>query len=338
MKTIYKYLILFFIFVCSSCENEIPFNVENSSPKLILNALLEAGRETNYISIGLTGRDSASFVDNAKIDIYINNELKEVITETCLPDDSVYYKMKAYKMTARFFPGDLVKVEVRTDDGKYYAWAEDFVPEVINIEKIDTFLFIGKRPDLDIDYAYLHLMMPFTDNPDKRNFYRLTVTENTSFYGISEFTAKDSVYVYEYHHNLYNQEDIVLNDGRLPNDDNNRPFPEAKNWFNVFNDSYLNGTYDMRINLGMLSWYYMPLHMDVKRIATKVKVRLISITETEFFYLKALNSYASSDFDFFLTQPVLFPGNVHGGVGILGFEADCNQTISLPDYCLEENI
>lgn len=335
MKTQYSYIIVFVIFVLSACETEIPFNIENNPPKLMLNALFEAERDTNYISLGLSGRDYTTLIDDAKIDIYINNELKDEITEAGLLGDN---QIKAYKTVLKFSPGDIIRIEAKTNDGKYHAWAEDVVPEPIGIENMDTITYTGKIPGLDNKEFYaLHLKITFTDEPAIKNYYRLAITECTKWYGISESTAVDSVVTFNGAFNLSEQADIVLNDGKHPSGNFDFPLSEVENSFNVFDDSRLNGTYVMSIGISLLSRDLFPCNMKVKQISKEVRVRLISITEAEFYYLKALNLYASTDFDFFLSQPMSFPGNVHGGAGIIGFESESSHTIVLPDFYPEEN-
>lgn len=110
------------------------------------------------------------------------------------------------------------------------------------------------------------------------------------------------------------------------------------NEVSVYAEDNFDITSRISVNIGvaLLPRYILPERMKVKQISKQVKVRLISVTETEFYYLKALNLYASTDFDFFLSQPMSFPTNVHGA-GILGFEAGTTHTIVFPDYFPEEN-
>jgi len=333
MKTKYSCIIVSVVFILSACETEIPFNLENYPPKLMLNALLEVERDTNYISLGLSGRDYVTFIDDAKIDIYINNELKEEITEASLIEDIWdYQKINVYPTTVKFLPGDLVRIDAKTNDGKYHAWAEDVVPESIGIENIDTATFIGKIPELDDREFYsLYLRLTFTDEPAKKNYYRLALAECTTWYGISESSEMDTV-AYKGTYNLSNQADIVLNEGKHPSNNLKFPVAEVENSFNVFDDSRLNGPYTMQIGISLLSRDVIPGYLKVKQTSKQLKVRLISITESEFYYLKALNLYASTDFDFFMSQSTSLPSNVHGGIGIVGFEAGTTHTIVFPDY------
>ncbi|MDR2921268.1 MAG: DUF4249 domain-containing protein [Tannerella sp.] len=334
MKTTCLFIILSAVFVFSACENEIPLKVKNNSPKMILNALFEVERDTNYISLGLTGLDYVDLIDNAKIKIYVNNELKDEINKVSLLN-YYYNDLKVYKTTLKFSPGDLVRIEAETPDGKYHAWAEDIVPELIGIENIDTTTYVEK--DIWGEYAHLRIRTTFTDNPGKKNYYRLAITEHKTYHGLSIITEMDSVVVDEYPVELNIREDIVLNDGRPPLDNSSYPLPETKNQMNIFDDSRLNGSYTLNVSFRLDSWFSSPWNVEIKQLSRRIKVRLISITEAEFYYLRALNLYVSDNYDDILSQPIRYPSNVHGGIGIFGISFGTSQTIQLPDYILMEN-
>lgn len=67
MKTyIYHPLILLvIILVTVSCENELPFNIKDNPPKLVMNAFINADSLTNVLFLNLTGKDYANHIENA---------------------------------------------------------------------------------------------------------------------------------------------------------------------------------------------------------------------------------------------------------------------------------
>ena len=67
MKTyIYHPLILLvIILVTVSCENELPFNIKDNPPKLVMNAFINADSMTNVLFLNLTGKDYANHIENA---------------------------------------------------------------------------------------------------------------------------------------------------------------------------------------------------------------------------------------------------------------------------------
>ena len=50
MKT-YTYILFILIatFTTVSCENELPFNIKDNPPKLVMNALINADNQTNIL-------------------------------------------------------------------------------------------------------------------------------------------------------------------------------------------------------------------------------------------------------------------------------------------------
>ena len=326
MKNLSIYFLLVVVF--TACENEIPFNIKNNPPKLIINALLNSDNDENYVSLSLTGRDSITLVKEAQVNLYVNGDLKEQQTET--------NETLAYVLKSKFKPGDKVKIEVQTNDGKYHAWAEDIVPYPIEIEQVDTMSYI--EGEWEWDYytnKYMRFKTTFTDNSSDKNYYRLAVLREDTIYGTIVYSDIDTMLISKRSTYLYTNEDIVLNGGRIPIDDENSLVNQAENEFCVFDDSYLNGRYTMTVS-SYIADHYIPSLLKNKRISTTLKVCLISITEAEYYYLRALNLYYSNNYEEYLSQPISFPGNVHGGIGIVGFEAGNSQAIRLPDSFPED--
>ena len=77
MKTyIYHPLILLvIILVTVSCENELPFNIKDNPPKLVMNAFINADSLTNVLFLNLTGKDYANHIENATVEVHVNGEL-----------------------------------------------------------------------------------------------------------------------------------------------------------------------------------------------------------------------------------------------------------------------
>ena len=58
MKTFIHYLfILISVLTIASCENDLPFNVKDNPPKLVMNALINADSLTNIVFLNLTGKE-----------------------------------------------------------------------------------------------------------------------------------------------------------------------------------------------------------------------------------------------------------------------------------------
>jgi len=71
---------------------------------------------------------------------------------------------------------------------------------------------------------------------------------------------------------------------------------------------------------------------------TYLTIRLISITEPEFYYLKTLNYLESDAYDDYLSEPPLIPGNVKNGTGMVGFSSENGVTMHvIKDYNLKDD-
>jgi hypothetical protein len=340
----YIYLIIITLFVVS-CENEIPFDIKNNPPKLVINALFDAGKEKNEIILALTGREKVTYINEAVIDIYINGELKEHLTEPDPVYDPMQYQgegpiNRTYKTKIRFAPGDVVKIEAKTNDGKYRAWSEVTVPQPINIEKVDTTI-VTKNAARHSSSKYLRVKTTFTDNGKQANYYRIAMLFDLEIEAKSPITSKDTVINRTVTNTLIVNEDVVLTDGRpSTEDDDNGLLTPVRNNYGVFDNSRISGTYTMITSM-MIPYFHFDYpdyyqssdrYEDIKRIKVKAKVRLLSISKMQYFYLKALNTYDSEDYDDYFNLPVKFPSNIEGGTGIFGISIGNEAIVPLDDY------
>jgi len=342
---IYNILSAFILIsVFTSCENEIPFNIKNNNPKLIVNAIIDVTNQDNYIFLAKTGKNDVDSISDATINIYINEVLREQITEPTLPDTIYYpygngsyifynYYPSKYKTKLRFNPGDKVKIEVFAESDKYHAWAEDVVPKPIEIEYIDTMTYIKNNS------PYIRLKTTFIDSPNEKNFYRIALVQKF----ITHIKTKEGIIIsadpYEDVVYIDSREDMVLNGGRVTTD--NDIITQPENSYAIFDDTHLNGAHAMTISFLRPEGHhfgYVPSQdgsFFVESISIDYKIYLISITEMQFYYLRALNIITSGSYDEYLSTPVSFPSNVEGGVGFVGFSSSTFKTFSIPDIFLD---
>jgi|GEM_PF-408331 len=339
MYKIISTIIILSIF--TSCENEIRFDIKENTPKIVVNAMININFEENYIFVSKTGKDHTDSVDDATINIYVNDELREQLTQFIVPgklDSIVYYNYhnpsdKKYKTCLRFNPGDKVKIEVFADNNKYHAWAEDIIPKPLDIDNIDTLSFAKDSA------THIRLKTTFTDHPDEINFYRLAIVQKTTFQIKNTDEGSDtSSIVEEYEETIYidTRQDRVLNNGKVSTDDD--VVVQTENRYAVFDDKQLSPTYTMTttfIRPDSYSYYFMK-DVTVERVAVEFNVHLISITEMQYYYLKALNIIYDELYEEYFSMPVSFPSNVEGGVGFVGFSAGTYKTFNIPDIIPSE--
>ena len=335
-----KYIyIIIIIFFALSCENEIPFDIKDNPPKLVINALFDAKKEKNDIILALTGREKVTYLKDASISIYVNGELKDHLTAPEIESTPYGEREIIYKTKIRFTPDDIVRIEAKTNDGKYQAWSEVTVPYPINIKNIDAAI-ITKNSAWSSSNDYLRVQTTFTDDGKQANYYRIVMLFDLEIEAKNPDTFNDTVIYNTVTENLIVNEDVVLTDGRpSTDDDDNGLLAPVQNNYGVFDNSRINGTYTMITSMiipyysfGYTGYYAPDWYKYIKRIKVKARVRLMSISKMQYFYLKALNIYDSVDYDNYFNLPIKFPSNIEGGTGIFGISIGNEAIIRLNDY------
>ena len=270
-----------------ACENTIPFEIEETPQKLIVSALLDASVDTHKILLNLTATEDVEPVENGEIDIYINGVLKESVHE--LTQSSEWGRPHEYIAHCQFTPGDNVRLEARTKDGKHNAYAEVTVPHPIEIEKIDTLFVETTR-----GYNYYRVKTTFTDDPQRKDYYRIAMDKVFTYYGTSNETGNDTVFVSIEPSSLIIREDVVLTEGQPGTMEDNDDFmsSSSQNSHAIFDDTRLSGTYTMTTSIPFYLSYFYP-GILIKSFSLDIHVKLISLCEAEYYYMRALNIYDS---------------------------------------------
>lgn len=336
IKSIYLLFTILFSLLFFSCENTIPFKTNDVPQKLIVNALINSNKAENSIYLHLTGVNNVSFVRDGVIKIYLNGTLKETIRVEEMKDEWGA-DVEQYVSRLLYSPGDAVRMEVETEDGKYQAYAELTVPAPVAIEKIDTMTF---RTNGQNNMDYIRLKTTFTDVPESKDFYRILVDRYQTFYGVSRITGNDTSFVITSPASLIIHEDVVLTEGRpgTINENDDLFMTQNENLYTIFDDTRLNGTYSMITTLSLYSYYYFyDGDIKIERMDMDVNVRLISLTEAEYYYLRALNIYDSDNYDDVFSPPILFPTNVNGGTGIVGASSESAYKVNVRKDMIIDN-
>lgn len=309
-----------------SCENEIPYNIKDPSPKLTMNGFLNTDSTQNYIYLNYTGKFYPEDVTQATVEVYINGELKETAREA----EPLEFgdTQKRYVITSKFKPGDRVKIEARTEDDKHHVWVEESVPHPVDILSVDTINIPLKDNDYRSYYKKLRLNIKFQDRPNEKNFYRITLQKKTVVTGKDndEYERKNEISTY----GLWSWDDIALTDGIPASNEEleNDLFERIANVYGVFDDSRFT---DKEYTLNIQAWidsYFNDFGMRIpETIQTDLVIRLYSITKIEYEYFKVLNYLKSDVYDEFLNDPVKIPSNVHGGVGVVCFNSGNSEIL-----------
>lgn len=310
-----------------ACENELPYMDKPQAPQLLMNAFLEAGKEENGVFLRMVEDDElqADYVSNGSITVYVNGEK----TETAQVEKVYAFSGDPNcKLKTPFRPGDHIRFEATTGDGQYRAGCEVEIPLPIEeLIHVDTL-----RTQLRGSYSMMDCMqykITIHDRPNEKNYYRLIIEENT--YRVS---SEDGVRYgpFPFYPEIINQEDIVLTDGHLTTADNDK-FGildlTVRNLNNVFTDGrFENGSYTLKV------YTSVPNISESNRkdhYYLDVTVRLLSISQPYYRYLRAMNCLNSEDYNETFMEPVIVPQNVSGGLGFVGASSEQQVTLRMVD-------
>lgn len=207
-------LVIIAMLITVSCENDLPLDVKEHSPKLIMNALINADSLTNTLFLNLTGKEHPGNVENAFLEIRVNGEIKEKLYPLSQTDKS---KQCKFNISTRFTPGDVVRIDAYTEDGQYHAWAEAIVPpRPLEIIRIDTLTVPLMQHGFQQDY--LRYKITIKDISGETNFYRLIMDKQT-IGKITDETTGEPVVRIIHDYSFISREDVVLTDGHPATDD-----------------------------------------------------------------------------------------------------------------------
>lgn len=310
-----------------ACENELPYMNKPQAPQLLMNAFLEAGKEENGVSLCMIDADEqqTDYVSNGSITVYVNGEK----TETAQVE-KIYGSFNAPNCTLKtpFRPGDHIRFEATAEDGQYQAGCEVEIPlpieETIRVDTLRTQLK-GNSSMMDC----MQYKITIHDRPNEKNYYRLIIEENT--YRIS---SEDGIEYgpFSSYLEIINQEDIVLTDGHLTTTDDDK-FGildlTVRNLSNVFTDGrFENGSYTLKV---YTSIPYISESNRKDHFYLDVTVRLLSISQSYYRYLRAMNCLNSEDYNETFMEPVIVPQNVSGGLGFIGASSEQRVTLRMID-------
>ena len=337
-----------FLLLLSACENEIPYDTAQKEPQLIMNALINAGRTDNLVYLHLSEGTGVGRVSEGTLSLYVNGQLKET-PEALSPSESIgglennypeemkeqilqSIKFKVFRLTTILHPGDNVRLESTAENGKYHVSAEVTVPQPVDKIQVDTCLayvkeYNGLKP-------YRQFKVTLKDRSNEKNYYRLNIVNDFSFRCQPINDTFPDVIITKQYTDLINRDDVILTDGHPTNsdDENNELFPNIKNKYNIFTDNRFSNS---NVTLKVYTQRYENILPDeifnqIYRTGS-ISIQILSITEAEYRYLKALNCLNSDDYDDILMEPISIPSNVKGGLGFVGICSESTTTIQFPE-------
>ncbi len=326
----------------TACENEIELDFGANTPKLIMNSFINSDSINNYLLLSLTGPHQVEKVGDASVTVQVNGTLTETIAPESQEDNKM--KEKLFRITTKFRPNDVVRIDARTNDGKHHAWAEVTVPQPASIVKVDsmTALVDYSQASMYNSYQLLLQMACYTivikDRPKEKNYYRLIIESNDT---VCYKSAKN-----EYKYNIWKafgldgSRDVVLTDGVPPLTESSDLVTRPTNMYSIFDDHrFADSQYAMTAyTYTLVNKVYFNLdewnnpegeyeEYQYQWCRSDIHIRLLSITEKEYYYMKLLNVIDSGSYNEVLHEPISFPSNVHGGTGIVGISSETSVNI-----------
>ncbi len=319
----------------AACEKELPYTVGSQEPLLVMNALFDANETEHYVYLSLSEAHQATRVTQATVTLYINGKQAEVAEE-----DGQNDRYQSFRLTSRLRPGDHLRLEAVAEEGRYHATGEVTVPQPLESIQVDTF---PARIKVYGNYQPARRFQVTVHDPARTdNYYRLYILNTVRLYGTYWLTMRDTTFCSCGKADIINHEDVVLTDGRpgsTDNDDNDIMGNYIENRYNVFDDSRFPGTsYGLRVYTSLVEAPIYGYFTGPYTLNATITVRLYSLTETGYRYLRTLNTLESDNYDTTLMEPAIIPGNVQGGLGIVDACIATEAHIVLPEQVLANEV
>lgn len=308
------------LLLLTACEREIGDLTEYESPRLVVNALITAQADSQFVHLSLTGLAHTTPVRDAEVSICRNGE---PFCSYTYGSDSAYVLP-----TTHFEPGDQVSIDVRHSG--HHAQASSIVPAPVIITGLDTLSVMAKRYKYSTDYErhtrYLvHLRLPEGSRADQMQYFRAEVVKDV--YTVSSYALDGDVVSQVYlktdddHTQLSYWGDPALTETENADQENMSVsfdwLDGIENIFHLFRSNYFeDGEYTLRLDLPEPYSYVHRLGM-----AQDVHIRIYAISRTEYNYLQALAAMHTLDIGTIYDSEPGVTTNVTGGAGIFCVES-----------------
>lgn len=349
-----------------ACTKEVTFHRNDIEPQLMLNAQMVAGDTLHTVYMAISRNDRIGKIASGTVKCYVNGILVadgklDNRDDTLFVKEDWHYdgryigdrydaknsarvtKQARFTFNADFKPGDVVRIEAEADGGAYTAYSEVTVPKALTINSIDT---LFRKNSFGI--AQYKIRVKGKDVVGEENYYRIVTgrsihdrkTRNASKY--SEEKTWDETLGYRYVE-LEKGNDPILNDGATTSEQLDVEGASV-NTFRVFSDrQFVDGTFNIgftvdrsyilpRLDNHGINWY------DRMERESTLVVTVYGISEELYHYLKALSIYNYMDGDMSILEPVSFPDNVNGGIGLVSIGTPTTATVTFRRNYISHNV
>ncbi len=342
-----------------ACTKDIDFHLKDIRPQLIVNSQMTVGDTLHLVYLAISKDASVERIQSGSVKCYVNGEfvadgkLDDRDDDLFIKEDLHLYgygfkdnhndayhagangasrnKQTRYSFKADFKPGDVVRIEADAEaDGETYkAYSEVVVPKAPEFTIADT---LSQKNSYGT--SIYRIRVRGKDIAGEDNFYRIlsgrSIIDKKIRYANEREDAKTWEEKTDYNFiRLDKGNDPILNDG-APAEDLDLA-GASENTFRVFSDrQFSNGTFNIGFSVDasdIITGLHGVLNYDRMESETTFSVTILGITKDEYYYLKALSIYDYLDGDTTLTEPVSFPNNVVGGVGLVSISTESVASI-----------
>ncbi|MDD4593204.1 MAG: DUF4249 domain-containing protein [Parabacteroides sp.] len=334
IKKKFKYsciLLLIVMLIQMSCTRDVLLELPYASPSLVLNASVTTGEDvTAYLSKSWFLLDSVmdSEVTGGKISVYVNDVYRGTMQNSDIFRDSVFTKGRYILPGCLLNVGDRLRLEAEAD-GFDAVYAETQMPDSVQLLSIDTLRFISS------DKTYkrqeqMRLYINFTDEANKKNYYRLSVEKVIEKWRNSDhtFVSKESS-LGSYTSDFY----LIYEDPVFQYVATNPTLQQqdATNCWGTFSDDMFNGNqYTLKSVFYPIQTSYIDSDYTYK---VYYDVRLMSISEEYYNYLTVIRNISVSFGEAYingLLEPSATYTNVEGGFGVVAGYQVAYKRIVMP--------
>jgi len=284
-------LILIIPFAITSCEKAIDVDIEETSKKIVVNAVATPG--DSLLAIVST---SKSIVSNDVIPMLTDAKLS-------LFEDGLEVSKGIQKTDGRY----LFEYEIKDNSTYKIDISHSVLQDVTMMTSTTTSVPISTIKLLPQEEGQTVFKVNFNDPLNEANYYLLSAT----YYG------KD--YVWETGDVYYHDRFMYYNLELLQGQEKDLPYFEGNGMSGyAFSDTFFDGT---NFTLKVVSYDYFPEN-------TPLKFHLHSLSEEYYNYIYSRNLYQMNQGNPF-SQPVQVFSNVEKGIGIFGSYSTSTDSISI---------
>jgi len=295
---------IFVMLLLSGCEKDIVLELKKEGNKKVLYSFIypDSSFRIHYSkSVDVLSDVNFKVVENARFKLYINDLYQG---KYYLPDDKVVGEWRNFEFKA----GDTIRLKAM-DETKDTAFVKTVIPDVVNIDKLDTVSSTYQGSD-GVLYDVLKCNLNFTDDNITNDYYQLMIIhERWEVVDGVEARYIDTV-------------DYIKDDPVFYSRSQEGTLFEGLDFHGLFNDEIIDGAYSLQCLVP--SAYYKLYWFD-----KKIKLTFYLYHHTADYYRFVRTKLISDYYDGIpIFEPVTIHSNVTNGIGLVsGMSFSCDSLI-----------